>query len=166
MKKKIWRWLWNAINKDAFKEELFLAIISNLIFAFIVGLSIYGYQSWKSHKDKEWKILQIDEYNLGIACLTKRAYKQNFGMLAGKYDSQVYKENFDFISNRSRKLEELILENITYMDSSNIMLDIALKNYPNLAPKELGGKIYTIADKVEKNIREYDVRVREAKCEL
>lgn len=162
---KFLKWLSASFNKETFKEGLFFMITGNLILAFIIGFSIYFYEKRDTSRDKEAKILQIDEYNLGIACLTKKYYKQNLGVIAGKYDTQTYKENFDFINQKSRATQESILQNIAYMEGANIMLEIVLRDPEGLEPAGIGKKIYDNADNIEKNLRKYDLRIKDTNCE-
>lgn len=147
-------------------RELARSLLFSIIAGITAGLIVWGASAGGDSRKKEASLLQIDKYNLGVACLLQKGLRLG-NLLALKYDTQVYKENSDFINDQYGLLQEKILLNIAYMEASNTMVNLLYQDRTNLKLAknvELARNILLNAEKIFKNITEYDSKVADIKC--
>ncbi|MDP3244773.1 MAG: hypothetical protein Q8M83_03910 [bacterium] len=154
------------------KIKKILEIIFNGFFlALLVGLLLLWFEKRDLSRNSEAKIIGIDEYNYGVACLIKNTYLKDHKNLLVKYDTNIYKDNFDFLGSKNRETQIQIKQNITYMETSNKMMDVLLEkdvffNTPNSSSlEEIKNKLMSNADLILQNIHKYDRALDLIKCE-
>ncbi|XOB46493.1 MAG: hypothetical protein ACKKMV_03515 [Candidatus Nealsonbacteria bacterium] len=143
--------------KKFFTKESFIVALVVLIISFII-------QSYISDRNVENKILQIDEYNLGVACLILKSVKDEKGMPTLQYDTMIYKQNLDFIHNRHRNIQVSMLKNISFMEASNKMIEGGLFGF-HANKSEIREKLASLAKDIMQNIKSYDIRISEIECD-
>lgn len=147
------------------KESFAIALIAALIAAFVVLIVSFTIQGYILREKAENKILMIDEYNLGVACLILKSIKETGGMPVQQYNTAVYEQNLSFIFDCHRDTEIFILSNISMMSTSNKMMEGNFFGYTDINKSEIQEKISKLAKDIIKNIKSYDVRVSEIECE-
>lgn len=146
------------IKRFLTKESLFIALLSIWI-TFTIQVRINSSKS-------ENKILQIDEYNLGVACLIIKSSDNSSEkeIPIYQYDTILYKENLDFIYGKHRDLQVLILQNIAFMESSNLITQAGLLGM-RTDIQEIKDKLKFLGGKIIENIKEYDIRLELINCD-
>jgi len=154
------------LKKFFTKEAVILALI-----VLILSISVQFYINGCNKKDdvinKENKILQIDEYNLGIACLTMKSIANEGEIPFLQYDINMYKENLDFVNTLSRSTQMSILKNMAWMNSSNMMMRRnALSSSSDDQKEKMKNNLLEQARDVIRDIKGYDARLSEIECDL
>lgn len=153
-------------NLESSKKEkrnytlLWVSVVISGIAIVLTGFSVY-LQKTMPVKSAQKSFLSSDQYNLYVACsLADGVVNHTDSAPLSKFDSNPYKENGDYISSLPLQTQELIRQNISYMDLSNEWVDI-MKERPNT---EGFNKISAASAMVFDNIKKYNERLKNVEC--
>lgn len=153
----------DIFGRTTFQEELLAAIIVGLIFSVVWGIYLSKREKDARTYAIQQTISQLNVYNFVVACSITKSAANNEVMVL-KYDTEGYKSNLDYLSHGKLEPNNVLLETIVLMESSNLRMELLFRYRSD--DQEIKNSIAGQAERIIENIKNSNTLLKNNDCDL